>query len=147
VTKKLGEDDGLLACGGHERILARDSGPSWNARIRALARDRDAPSRTLGRLLGTRAPQPGASRGPASADSAGRNASRSEPRQLPRRVGCHQSWITGAAPVRPRTAGEPGHAETVPARGAASAAASPSLPPHPVARTVPPRRLHGAARR
>jgi hypothetical protein len=46
AAEELDEKVGLPACGGHSRILACDFEPSWKARIRALPRDRDTPSRT-----------------------------------------------------------------------------------------------------
>jgi hypothetical protein len=46
AAEEVGEAEGLFAGGGHERRVSRPSEASWDARIRVLARDLGAPSRT-----------------------------------------------------------------------------------------------------
>jgi hypothetical protein len=46
AAEEVGEAGGVFACGRHDRMVARVSETSWDARIPVLARDLDEPSRT-----------------------------------------------------------------------------------------------------
>jgi hypothetical protein len=121
AAKQREEIVGLLACEGHEQILARESAASWNARIRPLPRDRDVPART------PRAAPRGASGAARSCERrCQRGASVRKRGSSRNRSTAHLGW--GAAPSTDSEA---------PQRHAGSAApAGPLSPPSPPLRSA-----------
>jgi hypothetical protein len=69
AAEKLGEADRVFACRGHERILARVSERSVNARDAPLARKRDRSTAPLARAAGAASVSADASGGPSEHDA------------------------------------------------------------------------------
>ncbi len=128
TLQELCEAGGLFTRGGHARIVSRSFETSGNARIRVLARPRAKPARTppaasrRAQEPTRRAPRPRHARCPPRKRRRPRNASTSQMGRASPVVNIRR----GRARVPAHATGEPGHAETVPARRTASAP-SPSL--------------------